>query len=80
MAFVIGANLPDDWAVFAKTVATDYLRKAKGGITATALLTDEQATHVRQADKGKLTQESSVTEATGVTVSRRRAVWVWHSI
>lgn len=72
MAFVIGANLADDRVVLAKTVPTDYLRKAEGGITATALLSDEQATHVQQADKGELTLESSVTDETGVTVSRCR--------
>ncbi|MBC7572687.1 MAG: YiiD C-terminal domain-containing protein [Spirosoma sp.] len=80
MALVVGANLPDDRLVVAKSVTIDYLRKAKDGITATALLTDEQATHVQQADKGELTLESSVTDETGVTVSRCRAVWVWHSI
>jgi acyl-coenzyme A thioesterase PaaI-like protein len=80
MAFVVGANLPDDCLVVAKTVAIAYLRKAQGGIEATATLTPEQAERIRETEKGELTLVSIVTDETGAEVSRCEAVWVWHPI
>ena len=80
MALVVGANLTDDRLVVAKTVSIDYLRKAKGAITATATLTDEQMRQIRETEKGELSLESTVSDETGAVVSICRAVWVWHPI
>ena len=77
MALVVGANLPDDRIVVAKTVTIDYRRRAQGGIRATASLTHEQARLIVETEHGELALTSPITDETGTEVAHCQATLVW---
>ncbi|MBO0931496.1 DUF4442 domain-containing protein [Fibrella aquatilis] len=77
MALVVGANLPDNRLVVAKTVTIDYRRRAQGGIRATATLTDEQARLIAETERGELVLTSPITDETGTEVAYCQATLVW---
>ncbi len=49
--FVVGMSIPDDKLPLMKSMKVDYTKRAEGGLTAVATLTDEQIRQIQTTEK-----------------------------
>lgn len=75
--FVTGLNVPDDRIVLMKSLHVDYLKVAKGGLTATATLNDEQRAFILNNDKGELEIPVTVVDDSGESPIQCQMIWAW---
>lgn len=75
--FVTGLNVPDDRLMLIKSLHVDYKRVAKGSLTATATLSDEQRQYIAREAKGELTVPVTVVDESGQEPIRCEMVWAW---
>lgn len=75
--FVVGMNLPDDKLPLLKSMQIDYVKRAEGGLRASARLSEEQTEALRSQPKGDVEVAVIVTDSAGVEPIRCRMVWAW---
>jgi acyl-coenzyme A thioesterase PaaI-like protein len=78
--FVVGMNIPDDKLPLMKSMKIDYTKRAQGGLTAVATLTDEQIRQIQTTEKGDVTVNVKVTDESGVEPIQCEMVWAWVSV
>jgi len=74
---VFGLNVPDGRLPLLKAMEVNYLRRARGGLTAVARLTDEQIALIRSAEKGEVEVAVSITDEDGEEPVQARYLWAW---
>lgn len=74
---VFGQNVPDACLPLCKTMNINYKRIAKGDVTATATLTDEQIAEIRSKEKGEVTVAVELVDADGNVPIEAELVWAW---
>lgn len=75
--FVTVLNVPDDRLLLIKTLHVDYKRVAKGGLTATATLTDAQQQQIIHEPKGEVTVAVTVVDESGQEPIHCEMIWAW---
>ncbi|MGB8856923.1 MAG: DUF4442 domain-containing protein [Burkholderiales bacterium] len=75
--FVVGMSIPDDKLPLMKSMKIDYTKRAQGGLTAVATLTDEQIRQIQAADKGEVTVSVKVVDEAGVEPIQCEMIWAW---
>jgi acyl-coenzyme A thioesterase PaaI-like protein len=75
--FVVGMSIPDDKLPLMKSMKVDYTRRAEGGLTAVATLTDEQIRQIQTTEKGDVTVNVKVVDDSGVEPIQCEMVWAW---
>lgn len=75
--FVVGMNLPDDKLPLIKTLSIDYLRRAQGGLVATAHLAPEQIEALFTEPKGEVLVPVEVKDESGAEPIRCAMTWAW---
>lgn len=75
--FVVGMNVSDDQLILIKSLHVDYKKPTKGAMTATATLTDEQISHIRNTEKGELLVPVTVVDETGTSPIECQMLWAW---
>lgn len=75
--FVVGMSIPDDKLPLIKSMKIDYTKRAEGGLTAVATLTDEQIRQIQTTEKGDVTVSVKVIDESGVEPIQCEMVWAW---
>jgi acyl-coenzyme A thioesterase PaaI-like protein len=75
--FVTVLNVPDDRIVLIKTLQVNYKKVAKGGLTATATLSDEQRKFIADNEKGELVVPITVVDESGIEPIECTMIWCW---
>lgn len=75
--FVTGLNVPDDRMLLIKSLHVDYKKMAKGGLTATATLSDEQRKFISDNLKGELSIPITVIDDSDNSPIHCEMVWAW---
>ncbi|MFB2538113.1 DUF4442 domain-containing protein [Acinetobacter sp. c3-l95] len=75
--FVTGLNVPDDRILLIKSLHVDYVKVAKGALTATATLSDEQRAMIFNTEKGELAIPISVVDDSGKEPVKCEMIWAW---
>lgn len=75
--FVTGLNVPDDRILLIKTLHVDYVKVAKGALTATATLSDEQREMIVNTEKGELSIPITVVDESGEQPVQCEMIWAW---
>lgn len=75
--FVTGLNVPDNRILLIKSLHVDYVKVAKGGLTATATLSPEQQQFILDNEKGDLEIPISVVDDSGESPIQCKMVWAW---
>jgi acyl-coenzyme A thioesterase PaaI-like protein len=74
---VFGLNVPDDKLPLLKAMEVDYLRRANGGLTAVAHLSDAQIEQIRTTEKGEVAVAVTITDDDGERPVEARYLWAW---
>lgn len=75
--FVTGLNVPDDRILLIKSLHVDYVKVAKGALTATATLSDEQREMIVNSEKGELSIPIAVVDESGEQPVQCEMIWAW---
>jgi acyl-coenzyme A thioesterase PaaI-like protein len=75
--YVVGMTVPDSAIPLVKSLKLDYVRRCKGGITATATLSPEDVQRIRTEAKGSVTVPVSLVDDAGGEPVVCEAVWAW---
>ncbi|MGB8339264.1 MAG: DUF4442 domain-containing protein [Burkholderiales bacterium] len=75
--FVVGMSIPDDKLPLIKSMKVDYTRRAEGGLTAIATLSDEQIRQIQTTEKGDVTVNVKVVDESGVEPIQCEMIWAW---
>ncbi|MEB3768244.1 DUF4442 domain-containing protein [Acinetobacter sp. MD2] len=75
--FVTGLHVPDHRILLIKSLHVDYLRVAKGGLTATATLSQHQQQFIAEQEKGELLIPVSVVDDAGNQPIQCQMLWAW---
>lgn len=75
--FVTGLNVPDDRILLIKTLHVDYVKVAKGALTATATLSDAQRDMIINIEKGELSIPIHVVDESGEQPVQCEMIWAW---
>lgn len=75
--FCVGMNLPDDKLPLIKSMQVDFVRRAVGGLSATARLRPEQVALMQSQDKGEVSVPVLITDASGQQPIQAEMVWAW---
>jgi acyl-coenzyme A thioesterase PaaI-like protein len=75
--FVVGMSIPDDKLPLMKSMKIDYTKRAQGGLTAVATLTDEQIRQIQTTEKGDVTVNVKVVDESGAEPIQCEMVWAW---
>lgn len=74
--FITALNIPSDRVCLIKSCKVDYKKPAKGNVTATATLTDEQVEFIKNTPKGELLIPCTVTDEKQEVVEVEM-LWAW---
>ncbi len=75
--FVAVLNIPDNRIPLIKSLHVDYKKVAKGDLTATATLTDEQRKYIADNEKGELLVPVTVIDESGTSPIECQMLWAW---
>ena len=75
--FLTGLHVPDHRILLIKSLHVDYLKVAKGGLTATAYLNAEQQALIASQEKGELLIPVTVIDDTGNEPIHCQMLWAW---
>lgn len=75
--FVTGLNVPDHRILLIKSLHVDYVKVAKGALTATATLSDEQREMIVNSEKGELSIPITVVDESGEQPVQCEMIWAW---
>jgi uncharacterized protein (TIGR00369 family) len=75
--FLCAMNCPDDKLLLIKTMKLDYVRRAKGDLTAVAELTEEQRAQIQNQDKGDLSVKITITDEDNKEPVVCEMIWAW---
>ncbi|CAM9868846.1 unnamed protein product [Sphacelaria rigidula] len=74
---LMGMNVPDSRLPLCKSMTVDFRRRAQGGLTAVATLTEDQRREMRLQEKGEATVQVTVTDESGKEPIEATFVWAW---
>jgi len=74
---VLGMTIPDTHIPLLKTMHVDYVRRARGGLRAEAMLPAEMRQRVLSEDKGDFAVPIRVTDEEGQEPIKCQMVWAW---
>ncbi|WKE65005.1 DUF4442 domain-containing protein [Gallaecimonas kandeliae] len=74
---VFGLNVPDNRLPLLKAMEVNYLRRAKGSLSAVATLTEEQIAQIRSQEKGEVEVAVTITDEEGAEPVQARYLWAW---
>lgn len=74
---LVGMNVPDDKVPVIKTMQVNFLKRAKGDLTARAHLTDEQINNILSTEKGEVEVAVKVTDEEGKEPIECQMIWAW---
>ena len=74
---VFGLNVPDDKLPLLKAMEVNYVRRANGGLTAVARLSEEQIAQIRSAERGEVEVAVRITDDDGEQPVEARYLWAW---
>jgi uncharacterized protein (TIGR00369 family) len=74
---VLGMNVPDDRVPVLRGMRVNYLKRAKGALTAVATLDAEMLARVRNDEKGDLVVPVKVTDESGEVPLECEMLWAW---
>lgn len=74
---VFGFSLPGNKLPLVKHMDVDYVRRAKGDLTAVATLSREDLARMEKDDKGEVEVQIVVTDEDGEEPIKARFVWAW---
>lgn len=75
--FLTGLHVPDHRIILIKSLHVDYLKIAKGGLTATAYLNAEQQAFIATQENGELLIPVTVIDDAGNEPIRCQMLWAW---
>ena len=75
--FALGMHLPGDKIPLLKTLKIDYLRRVRGGLTATAELRPAQIEDIRSLERGEISVPVTVTDQTQANPIQCELIWTW---
>lgn len=75
--FITGLTVPDDRILLIKSLKVDYVKIAKGKLTATATLSDEQRQFILQNEKGELSIPITVIDEQQQEPVKCEMIWAW---
>lgn len=75
--FLTGLHVPDNRILLIKSLHVDYLKVAKGGLTATASLNPAQQAFIANNEKGELLIPVSVVDDSGNSPIECQMLWAW---
>jgi len=79
MALLVGANIQDNKIVLSKKVSAEFLKKAKGKITATATLSTEQKALLQSTEKGEMILSADALDEQNEIICHCESHWVWYT-
>lgn len=74
---VFGFSLPSDKLPLVKHMDIDYVRRAKGDLTAVATLNKQDLARMEQDDKGEVNVKVVVTDEDGEEPIKATFIWAW---
>lgn len=74
---LVGLNVPDDCVPVIKHAGIDYLKRAKGDLTAEARLTETQLLQMATQEKGEVDVAVTLTDSDGKEPIFARMIWAW---
>lgn len=74
---VLSANLPDGSRFATTRAEVEYVQKSKGGLRATATLSEEQRTRILTEESGRLKVPVTVIDESGQEPARFSVEWSW---
>lgn len=74
---VVGMNVRDDCLPLCKSLQVSFKKRATGGLTAKAHLTESQRASLARDDKGEVTVAVTVTDEAGIEPIQCEFVWAW---
>ena len=74
---VVGMNLPDDKLPLLKCMDIDYLKRAAGGLQASATLGAEERARMQRDERGEVAVQVAVSDAAGDAPVACTMVWAW---
>jgi acyl-coenzyme A thioesterase PaaI-like protein len=75
--FALGMHLPDGKLPLIKSMKVDYLRRARGGLSAVAALRAEQIETILREPKGEVLVPVTVKDESGEEPIRCEMLWAW---
>lgn len=75
--FLCAMNCPDDKLLLIKTMKLDYVRRAKGDLTAVAEFSEEQRTQITNQDKGDISVKITITDEDNNEPVICEMIWAW---
>ena len=75
--FLCAMNCPDDKLLLIKSMNLNYVRRAKGNLTATAELSEEQRQMIMDQDKGDISVKITVTDEDNKEPVECEMIWAW---
>ena len=75
--FCVGMNVPDDKVPLIKSMKVDFVRRAVGGLTATARLEASQIDQMHAQDKGEILVPVVLTDESGQQPIHAEMLWAW---
>lgn len=75
--FLLGMHVPDDRLPLLKSMHLDYVKRATGRLTASAMLSDLQIQQIREQEKGEIIIQVRINDQVGVEPVIAEYVWAW---
>ncbi len=75
--YLVGMNVPDSAVPVIKTIKADYVKRAKGDMTAVATLTKKQISDMKKLEKGETTVKVKITDSEEKEPIFMEMVWAW---
>lgn len=75
--YVVGLEVPGDRVPVISEMRITYKKRAKGALTATATLSDEERERIRTTEKGKVVVPVTVVDEAGVEPIECEFTWAW---
>jgi hypothetical protein len=74
---IVGMNLPDDKLPLMKSLTVHFVKRSQGAQRAVAILSDEQITQLRTAERGDMIIPVTIHDEAGTEVVKTEMCWAW---
>lgn len=75
--FALALCLPDDRLYLVSRMEVDYVARMRGGLVATARITEEDATRLMQEERGEVTIDVEIVDEAEASPLTARLTWAW---
>jgi|TARA_B110000211_G_C13921504_1_gene482987 uncharacterized protein (TIGR00369 family) len=75
--FMTGLTVPDNRIIVIKSMHLEYLKQAKGDMTAVATFSDEQVEFIKNNEKADINVPVVITDEKGVETVKATMIWAW---